>query len=206
MTDPHLIRSLSELRGIIGDTHPQAKMKVHDHLDGFAESYIAKSPFLILSTADAEGNVDASPKGDAPGFVQVADQKTLIVPDRPGNKLAFGHENILSNPKVGLLFMIPGTPETLRINGTAELTADPALLASLSARNKPAVLAIRVQVDEYFFHCAKAFIRSELWQPDRWQARHRVSFGDMYRKWAGVDEAAAQGLDQAIAADYENNL
>lgn len=205
-TDPHRITDLAGLRKVIGETHPQLRQKVRDRLDEFAEAFLKRSPFLILSTADAEGNVDASPKGDAPGFVQILNDTTLLIPDRPGNKLAFGHENILVNPKVGLLFLIPGTPETLRINGKAELTADPELLAGLEARNKPAVIAMRVTVDEYFFHCAKAFIRSQLWQPDSWADRYKVSFGEMYKQWTGVDEAAAQALDSAIETDYETNL
>lgn len=205
-TDPYRITDLAGLRQVIGDTHPQLRQKIRQRLDKFAESFLARSPFLILSTADADGNVDASPKGDAPGFVQILDDSTLLIPDRPGNKLAFGHENILVNPKVGLLFMIPGTPETLRINGRAELTANPDLLAGLEARNKPAVLALRVSVDEYFFHCAKAFIRSQLWQTDSWAERYKVSFGEMYKQWAGVDEAGAQALNSAIEADYEANL
>jgi len=205
-TDPHLIRDVTDLRRVVGETHPQASMKVHDHLDEFATAFIERSPFLVLSTADANGNLDASPKGDGAGFVSVVDEKTILIPDRPGNKLAFGHQNILVNPKVGLLFMIPGTPETLRINGTAELTADPELLEQLAARGKPAVLIIRIRVDEYFFHCAKAFIRSDLWKPDRWPEKYKVSFGEMYRKKSGADEAAAAALDNAIEADYAENL
>ena len=205
-TDPHLITDLDGLRQVIGTTHPQARQKVQERIDEFASAFLARSPFLILSTADVNGNVDASPKGDSAGFVQVLDETTLVIPDRPGNKLAFGHENILQNPKVGLLFLIPGTRETLRINGQAQLTTDPALLESLAARNKAAVLAIRVRVEEVFFHCAKAFIRSGLWQHDSWAEPHKVSFGEMYRKYAGTDEQAARALDSAIAADYENNL
>ena len=136
-------------------------------------SFIERCPFLVLSTSDRSGRVDASPKGDAPGFLSVVDEKTLLIPDRPGNRLAYGHLNVLENPQVGLLLVIPNTSETLRINGKAELSADPELLESLAARGKPAVLAIRVTVEECFFHCGKAFIRSGLWKPDEWGARHR---------------------------------
>ena len=173
-----IIRTKEELRSVIGNEIPGLNEKNIDHLDQHALDFIAKCPFLILSTADQNGRCDASPKGDAPGFVQILNDRTLLIPDRPGNKLAYGHQNILSNPQVGLLFMLPGTSETLRVNGSAKLDASPTVLENLSARGRPAVLAIRVEVQECFFHCAKAFIRSGLWQQSSWPERpHRVSFG-----------------------------
>ncbi|MBW2244001.1 MAG: pyridoxamine 5'-phosphate oxidase family protein, partial [Deltaproteobacteria bacterium] len=141
----------------------------------FAIAFIERSPFLVLSTSNKDGLLDASPKGDGPGFVLVESDRSLVIPDRPGNGLAMGHLNVLENPRVGLLFLIPGTNETLRVNGCAELTRNPALLERLAARGKPAVLAIRVEIEECFFHCGKAFIRSNLWQPEQWGERHRVS-------------------------------
>ena len=206
MNPDYNITSEAALREVIGAEVPGLKDKVLDHIDDYARAFIAKSPFLVLSTADAEGNVDASPKGDGPGFVQVADDGTLWLPDRPGNKLAFGHLNILVNAKVGLLFMIPGTPETLRINGRATLNCDPDVLAQLAARGKPATLAVRVDVDEVFFHCAKAYIRSQLWQPDSWQQRHRVSFGEMFAAQRNQPAAVAEAVDDMIEADYRDNL
>ncbi len=205
MTDKYAITSETELRAVVGAEVPGLAEKNVDYLNEFAVSYLAKSPFVILATADGQGNLDASPKGDAPGFVEVVDEKTLLIPDRPGNKLAYGHINVLTNPRVGLIFMIPGTPETLRINGDAELTADPELCARLAARGKPATLVMRVTVREAFFHCAKAFIRSALWQPESWPARHKVSFGEMYRAQRGAD-VSAEAIDAAIAADYQENL
>ena len=160
----------------------------------------------MLSTADGDGNLDASPKGDAPGFVLVEDMRTLVIPDRPGNKLVYGHLNILENPKVGILFMIPGTPETLRVNGSAELTTDPAILDRLAARGRPAVLAIRVRIEECFFHCSKAFIRSKLWKAESWPERHRISFGKMFVKKVGGDENTARSIDESVEADYRDNL
>ncbi len=205
MSDKHAITSEAELRAVVGaEVHGLAEKNI-DYLNDFAVAYLARAPFMILATADAEGNLDASPKGDAPGFVEVLDKKTLLIPDRPGNKLAYGHLNVLANPRVGLIFMIPGTPETLRINGDAQLTADPEICERLAARGKPATLAMRVTVREAFFHCAKAFIRSGLWQPDSWPARHKVSFGEMYRAQRGA-EVSAEAIDAAIAADYQENL
>lgn len=206
MSDPHAIRSEAALREILGAPMPGLDLKNQAALDEFGVDFLARCPFLVLSTCDAEGNVDASPKGDAPGFVLVEDERTLGIPDRPGNKLAYGHLNLLANPRVGVLFVIPGTPETLRVNGRAELTADPALLEKLAARGKPAVLAIRVHVDECFFHCAKAFIRSKLWQADAWPERKRISFGRMFAKATGADEQAAKSIDEMVEADYRDNL
>ena len=148
-----IIRTKEELRSVIGNEIPGLNEKNIDHLDQHAVDFIAKCPFLILSTADQNGRCDASPKGDAPGFVQILNDRTLLIPDRPGNKLAYGHQNILSNPQVGLLFMLPGTSETLRVNGSAKLDTSPTVLENLSARDKPAVLAIQVEVQECFFHC-----------------------------------------------------
>ena len=194
------------LRAVVGAEIPGLAEKNEDSLNEFAIDFLTRCPFLVLSTSDKNGAVDASPKGDAPGFVYVEDENTLVIPDRRGNKLAYGHMNIIDNPQVGILFIIPGTPETLRVNGRAELTSDPALLEQLAARGKPAVLAIRVKVDECFFHCAKAFIRSNLWQADAWPERQKVSFGRMYAKRKGADAATAQAVDEAVEADYRDNL
>ncbi|MBW2281958.1 MAG: pyridoxamine 5'-phosphate oxidase family protein [Deltaproteobacteria bacterium] len=205
-TDPHAIRTEEALREVIGSTFPGLELKNQPKLDEFAIDFIARSPLLVLSTSDAAGNVDASPKGDAAGFVSIEDEQTILIPDRPGNKLVYGHLNVIANPKVGVLFLIPGTPETLRVNGTAELTADPALLERLAARGKPATLAIRVHVEECFFHCAKAFIRSAAWKPETWPDRVKVSFGRMLAKRTGADESVAEAVDNAVETDYRDNL
>ena len=129
----------------------------------------------------------------------VEDPHTLLIPDRKGNRLMFGLRNILANPRVGIIFMVPGTDETLRINGTAELTSDPDSLLRLSARGAPALLTIRVTVRECFFHCAKAFIRSQLWKSETWPERQKISFV------GGNDELVRQ-VDKAVEQDYKNNL
>lgn len=205
-SDPYLISSEDELRSVIGAKVEAIEAKVESTIDEAAREFIASAPFLVLATADANGQIDASPKGDGPGFVRVQDERTLIIPDRPGNKLAYGHINVLQNPEVGVIFCRPATNETLRVNGTAELTADPALLASLEAFGKPAVLAIRVTVRESFFHCGKAFIRSKLWQPEQWPERNRVSFGRLYAKKSGAGDDVAQAIDAQVEDDYKNNL
>ena len=200
------IATEAELRAVIGPEPPGLAEKNQPALDDFAVEFIAKSPFLVLSTADAEGRIDASPKGDAPGFVLVENERAIVIPDRLGNRLAYGHRNILANPRVGVLFMIPGTPETLRVNGRAELSAEPELLGKLAARGRAAVLAIHVQIEEVFFHCAKAFLRSQLWKPETWHAHHEVSFGKMYAAKKKAAASTATAIDAAIAADYRDNL
>ena len=129
-----------------------------------------------------------------------------MIPDRPGNKLVYGLQNILARPRVGVIFMLPGTPETVRVNGTATLSADPELLARLAARGKPALLAIRVHVEECFHHCAKAFIRSRLWKPESWQERMKISFGAMAAKRMKLGDEVAAKFDAAVEDDYRNNL
>lgn len=203
---PHDIRDVASLRRIIGSTRPGLAAKNQPRLNSTAVDFLARCPFVVLSTADAEGRVDASPKGDAPGFILVEDNQTIVIPDRPGNKLVYGLENILANPQVGLLCMIPNTQETLRINGRAELTADPGLLEQLAARGKNAIIGIRVHIDECFFHCAKAFIRSGLWEPDSWSAKERISFGKLFAELNGADEATAQAIDQSIEENYRTGL
>jgi len=196
---------VDELRAVIGEEIPGLAEKNIDYLDSFAKEYIAKCPFLVLSTSDAEGRVDESPKGDTPGFVDVVDERTLLIPDRPGNKLAYGHQNILGSPQVGILMMIPGTSETLRINGRAFLTADPVVLSRLAARGKDAILAIQVDVEECFFHCGKAFIRSKLWDSETW-AGHKVSFGEIYAARTNLPKDVSKTVDASIESDYQNNL
>ena len=204
--DPHLIESVEELRGIVGEPIEQVRLKLWDKLEAEAVDYIEASPFLILSTADTEGHQDASPKGDLPGFVEVEDERTFLIPDRPDNKLVMGLQNILANPHVGVLFMIPGTPETLRVNGSAEITRDPAALERLSARGKPAVLAVRVRVEECFFHCAKAFLRASLWKSESWPERKKISFGNMIAKRMGADGQVAGAIDELVEQDNRDNL
>jgi len=205
MTDPHRIDSVATLREMLGEPSPIARGKVWTTLEPSAQAFIAHAPFALLATADADGNVDVSPKGDHPGFVVVEDERTLLVPDRKGNRLIFGLQNILVNPRVGLLFMIPGTNETLRVNGRAALTRDPAVCARLVARGQPALLAIRVTVEDCFFHCPKAFLRASLWKPESW-SEYRVSFGEIFAPKFGGDAAMARQIDEALEKDARENL
>jgi len=202
--DEHRILSVAELRSLISEPNAMVRMKVLSELDALATDFIGRSPFLVLSTADADGNQDASPKGDHPGFVLVENPSTIVIPERKGNKLLFGLQNVLANPHVGLVFMLPGTGETLRVNGLAELTTDPELLGKLTARGAPALLAIRVKIHECFFHCAKAFIRSQLWRPETWGERVSISWGSYLGPRLGLKEDAARQIDTAIEQDYNS--
>ena len=207
MTDPHRIQDLDALHEVLPGPNPTTELKIFDHLDETAIGFIARSPFLVMSTCDDEGHLDASPKGDGPGFVRVEDPHTLVFPERRGNQLAMGLTNVLTNPRVGLLFLLPGTSETLRVNGRAELTREPALLESLvDERGKPALLAMRVHTEEVFFHCAKAFVRSSLWKPESWGERYRVSFGSILKERLGVDEDGVRAIDAAIDENTRNQL
>jgi hypothetical protein len=205
-TDPHRITSVEQLRDLVGETSPLVQHKLWNTLEPPTLDFIHRSPFLLLATSDAQGNLDVSPKGDGPGFVVVEDERTLLIPDRQGNKLIFGLQNILLNPHVGMVFLIPGTGETLRVNGRAELTTDPAILERLSARGKPALVAIRVTVEQCFFHCAKAFLRAQLWNPESWSARHPISFGKILAEKMGGDDNVARQIDQFVEQDYKTNL
>src|SRR6202051_3482965 len=165
------ITTVDQLRALIGEPHPATPRKLLRALDDMAMDIIRRSPFLVRGTADAAGSQDVSPKGGAPGFVVVENPHTFLIPDSKGNKLLFGLQNILENSHVGIIFMLPGTDETLRVNGTGELSVDSVALARFSANGSPAQLAIRVTVRECFFHCAKALMRSQLWEPESWGAR-----------------------------------
>ena len=153
------------LRDHYGTVHPLAVRKVLPRLDQHCRAFIALSPFAVLATADGRGNADASPRGDAPGFVAVLDDVTLLLPDRPGNNRVDSYGNILVHPGVGLLFFVPGIDETLRVNGRARVITDGDLLAPLVAQRKMPVAGLLIDVDEVFFHCAKALMRSRLWDP-----------------------------------------
>ncbi|MCW5631176.1 MAG: pyridoxamine 5'-phosphate oxidase family protein [Rhodoferax sp.] len=162
------ISTREQLRAVLGEPSPRVLSKVIDHIDVHCRGFIARSPFLLLATADGQGKVDVSPKGDPAGFVQVLDDHTLAIPERLGNRLADSFLNMLERPQVGLLFMIPGKSETLRAGGTARIVQDDWLLEKMAVRGKKPQLATVVTVQRMFFHCAKCVMRSDLWRPEGW--------------------------------------
>jgi uncharacterized protein len=163
-----VITSEAEVRGVMGDPNHRVLKKQVSALDNYCRSFIAKSPFLLLSSCDADGHMDISPKGDPAGFVQVLDDHTLAIPDRPGNRRADTFRNILQNPHVGLLFLIPGKRETLRASGTATIVRDLWIRERMALAGKLPDFAVIVNVQEAFFHCAKCVIRSKLWDSNSW--------------------------------------
>jgi PPOX class probable FMN-dependent enzyme len=163
-----IVRTSSELHALYGAPQPMTLGKLHDRLNDTARAFIARSPMLMLATASAAGHVEVSPKGDVAGFVEVVDERTILIPDRPGNRLIMGLKNIVENPQVAVAFLMPRANETLRLRGPAELVVDEAVNARLAARGRPALLAIRVHVEECFFHCHRAFARAHLWDPSSW--------------------------------------
>ncbi len=203
------IESIDQLRGLLGEPHSLIQQKISSELTPEACEYIEKSPLLFLATTGGD-NVTVSPKGDQAGFVRILDDRTLLIPERPGNKLLHGLSNILRTGSIGLLFVIPGTEETLRVNGSAALFEDDDICRDMAANGKPALLLIKVEVQECFFHCAKAFKRSKSWQPDSWQEPHKVNFGKQIADKSGrgrIGRAAIEkAVDAAVKVDYKINL
>jgi len=200
------IQTTQRLRELIGTPNGLVRLKIHSQLNETAREFINRSPMLFLATCDANGTPQVSPKGDAPGFVHVESDHTLLVPERKGNKLAFTLENILENPKVALIFLVPGTCETLRIEGRAQLDDDPRLCKEMTARGASALLVIRIDIDAVYFHCAKAFLRGELWKPGTWNEAVEVSFGSEIAQDGGLEPEKIGEFDAAVQSRYKTDL
>lgn len=193
------------LRAHMGQISPMAARKVLPRLDRHCRRFIELSPLLVLATADAGGGVDASPRGDPPGFVQIVDDSTLIIPDRPGNNRVDSFGNILSAPGVGLIFFVPGIDETLRVNGTARLLAEKEALAPLEINGKPPRTGLVVHIEEVFFHCGKALKRARLWDPA--SRVERSSFPTLGRILADqVGGQSAEDADERIEKAYRERM
>jgi PPOX class probable FMN-dependent enzyme len=205
----HVIASVEELRELVEAPPPGARplLKERPTLDAHSRAFIALSPFLLMATADADGRCDVSPKGDAPGFVQVLDDRRLIIPDRPGNRRLDGMQNLVRNPHIGLIFLVPGREETLRVNGRAWITRDPEILRSAIVQGKTPLLAVGVEVEQCFFHCAKALIRSHLWAYDQWPARDALpSYACMVFDQVQPEGTTVQDYERDIAESNATRL
>jgi len=194
------ITSEEGLRAIIPPPGEMTTVKLLDHLDGQALDFVARAPFLLLATENEDGSLEVSPKGDDPGFVHASDPRTLLIPDRAGNNLAFGLSNLIARPEIGLIFLTPATGETLRVNGRATLHDDADVCATLAMRGQPAKLYVRVAVRRAYFHCARSILRAKLWEPDSWGEAHKISFGRILREQGGLAAEVVAVVDANIAA------
>ena len=195
---------LEGLRAKLGEPEAPTKQKITNFLDDNCFAFLAHSPFCTLATSDAEGNCDNSPRGDYPGFVRALDSRTIVIPDRLGNKLADSFQNILQNGHVALLCFVPGRIETLRINGTAYITDDPRLMAMLEQDHAVPQLAIVVRTEQVYLHCGRALLRSGLWDPEMQDLADEVpSSGQIWASMSGWDSDVGDVIDDAMVAGYQ---
>jgi PPOX class probable FMN-dependent enzyme len=200
------ITSADQVTAILGEPPAFVRAKVAGHVDASAAEFIAQSPLVFVATVDEAGRLDVSPKGDDPGFVRVEGPGSLLIPERTGNNLAFGPHNILATGRIGLIFVVPGQRETLRVNGGATLTNDPALLEQLSARGRPALMCTAVNVEECFFHCGKAMIRSRAWDPDTWSVGGDSLMVAQFVEALGGDPSLHSVVADEIERNYVDEL
>jgi len=208
MESKYIIKNESELESVIGSPMELVKEKILTQLDEVMKEFIHKSSLIFISTIDANGHVDTSPKGDPCGFVKIDDSGNLLIPERLGNRLTFGFRNILRNGEIGLIFVVPNQRETLRVKGVATIHNDPSVLAELQANGKPALLCTHVEVKECFMHCGKAFIRSKLWQPQSWDTSTDSLGARQLAPLLGGDtsEDAIQKTEELLEKAYRDEL
>ncbi|MEU5562699.1 pyridoxamine 5'-phosphate oxidase family protein [Micromonospora musae] len=199
------ITSTEELRELLGEPTAHAANKERVRLHDLDRQWLAASSFCLVATAGADGGCDVSPKGDPPGFALVLDDTTIALPERPGNRRADGYRNILENPHVGLLFMIPGRSDTLRINGRARLVRDAPWFEELTVKGHRPVLAVLVEIEQIFYHCPKAFLRSQLWKPESWQPEVLPSRARLVKELEAPEKELAE-LERHYGPDYLRKL
>jgi PPOX class probable FMN-dependent enzyme len=210
--NPTVFSTEAELRELLGHPTELAARKAIPYLDKYCKAFIERAPFLTLATANAEGHVDVSPRGDQPGFVLILDDNTLFLPERPGNARYDSLINIVKNPRVGLLFFVPGFEDMLRVNGRAQLIHDEQLIARCTVRGKAPRLGIRVIVEEAYLHCAKAIKRSQLWSAEAQRDRSELpSLGKMILEQTAVADAPPSDelirtVDEYIEDNYRTTL
>lgn len=197
-----VIHDEADLRGVIGPPKPAALLKLADRLTPMSRQFIERSPFVCIATAHPDGGLDVSPRGDPPGFVRILDEQTLLMPERPGNRIADSLTNLVHDPRIALLFLIPGIGDTFRVNGEARIVDDVELLAPCAVEGKVPRLGLLVSIREAYTQCSKALIRSELWNPEH-HIEHSAlpSSGQILRSLRGED-FDAQGYDRERAARY----
>lgn len=202
-----IVANEEELTAMLGTPSELVKRKVIHHLDEHCRHVISQSPFLTIATSDHKGNCDVSPRGDSKGFVHVVNEDWLVIPERPGNKRTDSMRNILSNPKAGLLFIIPGLEETLRINGKAIVVKDKELLEKMAVNGRSPLLGIAVKAEECFIHCAKAFKRSRLFEPSSWPEKDALpSAAKILFHHANLPGASQKTIEEDLAESYTKRL
>lgn len=205
-----LVNDEDDLRRTFSATHDIALKKCLDHIDQHARAFIERSPFVCIGTQSKTGAADVSPRGDPCGFVKILDERTVLIPDRPGNNRLDTLTNITTNSRVGLLFMVPGFDDTMRVNGDAQITRDPELLSMMVVNDRTPTLAIAVHVDEVFIHCAKAFRRSKLWDHNQHQDRKEVpSLMKIIldqTTGAPINPAEMEKLDTELEEEYQYTM
>lgn len=206
MNSDYIITREDQLSAIFGEPSDLVKQKMSESLNESMCTFIGRSPLVFYSTVDSRGLIDVSPKGDAPGFVHIEDDGSLLIPDRPGNKLTYGYSNLLSNPSIGLIFVVPSMRETLRVKGRAVISNDPVWLDLLSAQGKPATLCAHVQVEECFFHCGKAMIRSKLWKPEKWTEYNDSLLAKGLASKIDSAEITEEVIQVHLERSYDENL
>ncbi len=199
---PKVVEDEATLRALLGEPTPLVCAKISDRLNALTRQWIERAPFLCLATSDPAGNCDVSPRGDPAGFVRILDDRTLLLPERPGNRIADSLRNILVNPHVGLLFIVPGVTETLRVNGRATLVTDEALLAPCAVEGKTPKVGILVDIDHAYTQCSKAFIRSQLWDPSRFLQRSDLPSNGQIMALLQGGEFDAAAYDEERASRY----
>ncbi len=200
------ITTRDELRARYGQTSQRAAQKELTALDPHCRTFLERSPFVLIASQDRDGHGDVTPKGDRPGFVAILDDRTIAIPDRPGNNRLDSWQNIVENPGVGLLFLIPGMNETLRINGQGRITDDEGLRTRLGVDGKPAITVLIVSIDGCYMHCAKAFLRSQLWSPESWPDRAAMpTLGQILKDQIGLATSAEEN-DASLAESYRKTM
>ena len=200
------IETVEQLRAVIDSPNPAIEMKIFDYIDHHAREFIENSPLAYVATVDKDGNLDVSPKGNPAGFVAIESECSLLSPERKGNKLTYSFLNILATGKIGLIFIIPGVRETLRVNGSAQLSNDPDELKLLSADGKPALLCTRIAVQEVFFHCGKSTLRSNVWNRETWPVNFKPGVAKQISEKLNGGQAMETQLDAAFESDYLKGL
>jgi PPOX class probable FMN-dependent enzyme len=199
------ITSEAQLRELIGEPLPRVAAKARPGLHDYDKQWLASSPLCLVATSGANGSCDVSPKGDPPGFTLVLDDTTIAIPERPGNRRADGFRNILANPHVGLIYLVPGREDTLRINGAARLVSDAPFFDQMRVKGHRPLLALVVEIDQVFYHCAKAFLRSNLWQPGTWNAAGVPSRAQIAQRIEQPD-VALEDLQRYYGPAYASRL